>query len=160
MARHPDTDLVPYLRGELPPAERERVARHLEECPDCKQDTELLRDLLANLAHAIGQPPTVNWARYRAELREKLEARRAHVGWWRRPMPVALSASLAGILLFVAVWGSREMSRPADPIGPDEVVMAQELGLLQDLRTVERLDLLDDLEVIRNLDGLASDRQG
>ena len=160
MARHPDDDLVPYLRGELPPAERERVARHLEECPDCKQDTELLRDLLGNLAHAIGQPPTVNWARYRAELREKLEARRAHVGWWRRPMPVALSASLAGILLFVAVWGSREMSRPSDPIGPDEVVMAQELGLLQDLRTVERLDLLEDLEVIRNLDGLASDRQG
>jgi hypothetical protein len=38
--------------------------------------------------------------------------------------------------------------------------MAQELDLLQDLRTVERLDLLDDLEVIRNLDGLASDRQG
>jgi hypothetical protein len=38
--------------------------------------------------------------------------------------------------------------------------MAQELGLLQDLRTVERLDLLEDLEVIRNLDGLASDRQG
>jgi len=160
MARHPDTDLVPYLRGELPPAERERVARHLEECPDCKQDTELLRDLLGNLAHAIGQPPTVNWARYRAELREKLEARRAHVGWWRRPMPVALSASLAGILLFVAVWGSREMSRLSDPIGPDEVVIAQELGLLQDLRTVERLDLLEDLEVIRNLDGLASDRQG
>jgi hypothetical protein len=52
------------------------------------------------------------------------------------------------------------MSRPADPIGPDEVVMAQDLGLLQDLRTVERLDLLEDLEVIRNLDGLASDRQG
>jgi len=38
--------------------------------------------------------------------------------------------------------------------------MAQELGLLQDFRTVERLDLLEDLEVIRNLDGLASDRQG
>ncbi len=160
MARHPDTDLVPYLRGELPPAERERVARHLEECPDCKQDTELLRDLLGNLAHAIGQPPTVNWARYRAELREKLEARRAHVGWWRRPMPLALSASLAGVLLFVAVWGGREMSRPTDPVGPDEVVMAQEFGLLQDLRTVERLDLLEDLEVLRNLDGLASDHQG
>src|SRR2546429_2423649 len=85
MARHPDTDLVPYLRGELPPAERERVARHLEECPDCKQDTELLRDLLGNLSHAIGQPPAVSWARYRAELREKLEARRAQVRWWRRP---------------------------------------------------------------------------
>jgi anti-sigma factor RsiW len=160
MARHPDTDLVPYLRGELPPAERERVARHLEECPDCQQDTELLRDLLGDLARAIGEPPTVNWARYRAELSEKLEARRAQVRWWRRPMPLALSAGLAGVLLLVAVWGGREISKSADSLGPDEVVMSQELGLLQDLRTVERLDLLEDLEVLRNLDGLASEHQG
>jgi len=77
MARHPDSELVPYLRGELPLAERERVARHLEECPDCKEDTEVLRELLDNVARAIGEPPAVNWARYRAELREKLDARRA-----------------------------------------------------------------------------------
>jgi anti-sigma factor RsiW len=160
MARHPENDLVPYLRGELPPAERERVARHLEECPDCRQDTEVLRDLLGNLAHAIGQPPAVNWTRYRAELREKLEARRAQVAWWRRPMPLALSASLAGVLLLVAVWGGREMTKNGDPIGPDDVAMAQELGLLQELRTVERLDLLEDLEVLRNLDGLASEHRG
>ena len=160
MARHPDDDLVPYLRGELPPAERERVARHLEECSDCKEDIEVLRDLLGNVAHAIGQPPAVNWARYRAELREKLDARRARTVWWRRPMPLTLSASLAGILLLVGVWGGHEISRNGEPIGPDEVVMGQELGLLQDLRTVERLDLLEDLEVLRNLDGLASEHQG
>jgi len=75
-------------------------------------------------------------------------------------MPLTLSASLAGILLLVAVWGSREISKNGEPIGPDEVVMGQELGLLQDLRTVERLDLLEDLEVLRNLDGLASEQQG
>ena len=160
MARHPDTDLVPYLRGELPPAERERVAQHLEECPDCKQDTELLRDLLGNLSHAIGQPPAVSWARYRAELREKLEARRAQVRWWRRPMPLAVSASLAAALLLVAVWGGRELSKSPDSLGPDEVVIGRELGLLQEFRTVERLDLLEDLEVISNLDRLASERQG
>ena len=75
-------------------------------------------------------------------------------------MPVALSASLAGILLFVAVWGSREMSRPRGSDRPGRSGhRLSELGLLQDLRTVERLDLLEDLEVIRNLDGLASDRQ-
>lgn len=160
MARHPETDLVPYLRGELPPAERERVARHLEECPDCKQDTELLRDLIGNLAHFVGQPPEVNWARYRAELREKLETRRARIAWWRQPAPLALSASIAGVLLFLAVWGGREISKTPDAIGPDEIVMAQDLGLLQELPTVERLDLLEDLEVLRNLDGLASDHQG
>ena len=118
MARHPETDLVPYLRGELPPAERERVARHLEECPDCKQDTELLRDLIGNLAHFVGQPPEVNWARYRAELREKLEARRARIAWWRQPTPLALSASIAGVLLFLAVWGGRELTKTPDTIGP------------------------------------------
>jgi anti-sigma factor RsiW len=160
MARHPDTDLVPYLRGELPPAERERVARHLEECPDCKQDTELLRDLLGNLAPAIGEPPEISWPRYRAELRAKLEARRALVPWWRRPMPLALSASLAGALLLVAVWGGRELSKSPDTIGPEEVAIGSELGLLQEIRTVERLDLLEDFEVINNLDRLASERQG
>jgi len=159
MARHPDNDLIPYLRGELPPAERERVARHLEECPDCKQDAEVLRDLVGNLAHAMGQPPAVSWGRYRAELSEKLDARRRQIGWWRRPMPLALSASLAGVLLLVAVWGGREISKRGDPIGPDEVVIGQEFGLLQDLHTVERLDLLEDLEVLRNLDGLASEHQ-
>ena len=160
MARHPDTDLVPYLRGELPPAERERVARHLEECPDCKQDTELLRDLLGNLAHAIGEPPEISWPRYRAELRAKLEARRALVPWWRRPMPLALSASVAGALLLVAVWGGRELSKSPDAIGPEELAIGSELGLLQEIRTVERLDLFDDFEVISNLDSLASERQG
>ena len=160
MARHPDTDLVPYLRGELPPAERERVARHLEECPDCKQDTELLRDLLGNLAHAIGEPPEISWPRYRAELRAKLEARRALVPWWRRSMPLALSASLAGALLLVAVWGGRELSKSPDAIGPEELAIGSELGLLQEIRTVERLDLLEDFEVISNLDSLASERQG
>src|SRR5215467_10542962 len=74
MATHPDSDLVPYLRGELPPAERERVARHLEECPDCKQDTEVLRELIDNVARVIGEPPPVNWARYRAELAAGLVA--------------------------------------------------------------------------------------
>ena len=160
MARHPETDLVPYLRGELPPAERERVARHLEECPECKQDTELLRDLLGNLAHLIGQPPEVSWPRYRAELSKKLEARRARAPWWRRPMPLAFSTSLAGALLLVAVWGGHELSRPGDTIGLEEVAIGSELGLLQQFRTVERLDLLEDLEVISNLDRLASERQG
>ncbi|PYN81511.1 MAG: hypothetical protein DMD96_09640 [Candidatus Rokuibacteriota bacterium] len=160
MAKHPDTDLVPYLRGELPPAERERVARHLEECPDCRQDTEQLRDLLGDLARSIGEPPVVNWARYRAELYQKLEARRGRRAWWWRPVPLALSAGLAGVLLVVGVWSGLELSKSTDPFSLDEAVIGRELGLLQEYQMVERLDLLEDLDVIRNLDGLASGHQG
>ena len=161
MAKHPDTDLVPYLRGELPAADRERVARHLEECPDCRQDTEQLRDLLGHLSRSIGQPPGVNWAHYRAELREKLEARRERRVWWWRPAPLVLAASTAGaLLLLVAVWSGRETSTGADPFTVEEAAIGRQLGLLQEYQVVERLDLLEDLDVISDLDGLASGRQG
>jgi len=158
MAKHPDTDLVPYLRGELAPAERERVARHLEECPDCRQDTEQLRDLLDQVARSIGQPPDVNWARYRAELREKLDARRARRVWWWSPVPVALSAGVAGVLLLVAVWTGFPMRTGGEPFTPEEASLGSELGLLQEYQVVEQLDLLEDLDVIGNLDGLAAGR--
>ena len=160
MAKHPDTDLVPYLRGELPPADRDRVARHLEECPDCRQDTEQLRDLLGQLSRSIGQPPTVNWARYRAELREKLEARRGRRAWWWRPAPLALATSVAGVLLLVAVWSVRLTSTGADPFTLEEAAIGRQLGFLQEYQVVERLDLLEDLDLIRDLDGLDSGRQG
>jgi hypothetical protein len=75
-------------------------------------------------------------------------------------MPLALSASLAGALLFVAVWGGRELTKSPEAVGPEEVAIGNELGLLQEIRTVERLDLLEDFEVITNLDRLASERQG
>jgi len=62
--------------------------------------------------------------------------------------------------LLVAVWGGHEISKSPDSIGPEEVAIGSELGLLQQFRTVERLELLEDLEVISNLDRLASERQG
>ena len=156
MAKHPDSDLVPYLRGELPPGERERVERHLAECPDCQQDTELLRELSEHVAR-FGRPPELNWARYRAELREKLEARRARRAWWWRPVPMALSASFAGVLLLVAAWTGYQMTG-GEPFTPEEASLGSDLGLLQEYQVVEQLDLLEDLDVIGNLDGLAVGR--
>ena len=164
MAKHPETDLVPYLRGELPPGERERIARHLDECPDCRQDAEQLRELLGELARSVAEPPTVHWARYRAELREKLEARRARRGWWWQPVPLALSAGLAGVLLVIAVWGGRGITTAptaGDPATIEEAAIGRNLGLLEQYQVVERLDLLEeDLDLISDLDGLAAGRPG
>ena len=77
----------------------------------------------------------------------------------RRPSLMRTSICQVGPTI-VAVWGGRERSKSRDSLGPDEVVIGRELGLLQEFRTVERLDLLEDLEVISNLDRLASERQG
>src|SRR2546422_526577 len=144
MAKHPDTDLVPYLRGELAPAERERVARHLEECPDCRQATEQLRDLLDQVARSIGQPPDVNWARYRAELREKLDARRARRAWWCSPV----SAARAGR----AADGAPEPPDAQMLLDLDllkEADLARDRGLLTRMQMLERMRLLEALPVLQ-----------
>jgi len=118
------------------------------------------RDILDTLARTAPAPPDVHWGRYRAELREKLETRRARRTWWRRPVPVALSASLAGVLLFFAVWGGHRNGTGTDLTALEEAVLGGRLGLLQQYAVVERLDLLEELDVIRNLDGLAAERRG
>ena len=160
MGDHPETDLVPYRRGELAPADRERVARHLEGCPECREDAVALRELLATLGRSVPPPPAIHWGRWRAELTARRDARRGRHAWWWRPVPLALSASLAGALLVLVVLGG-----PGTPTGNDLAVVEQtllgrRLELLRQLPVVERLELLEDLDVIRQLDRLAATSEG
>jgi hypothetical protein len=125
---------------------------------------EQFRDILDDLARAVPRPPDVHWGRYRAELREKLEARReSRRAWWWRPVPLALSASLAGLLLVVAllaVQSARQSGTGVDFAAVEEAAIGGQLGLLEQYQVVERLDLLEELDVIRDLDRLAIDRAG
>lgn len=161
--QHPETELIPYLRGELPPPDRERVATHLEGCADCRRALEAFRGLLEELERSVPRPPEVHWGRYRAELRAKVEDRaraQARRWWWLRPVPVALAAGLAGILLLFAVQSGLRQSRLDDLTAFEETAIGSRLDLLQQLALVERLDLLEDFEVIRQLDRLSGTREG
>ena len=164
--RHPGTELIAYLKDELPPASREAVARHVDGCAECRETLVAFRGLLEGLGRAAKTVPPVHWARYRAELHARLEAsaeRRA--AWWRRPLPVAVSAGLAAavlVLVFVApsAWREERRTRTLEALnGFEEVVLGTRLDLLRQYPVVERLDLLEDLEVIRQLDGLAGRRE-
>ena len=160
MADHPKTDLVPYLRGELAPADRARVARHLEGCPECREDAAALHGLIETLGRSVPPPPAIHWGRWRAELTARRDARRGRHAWWWRPVPLALSASLAGALLVLVVLGG-----PGTPTGNDLAVVEQpllgrRLELLRQLSVVERLELLEDLDIIRQLDRLAAASEG
>jgi len=160
MANHPDTDLPLYVRGALAPAERERVARHLEGCPACRADAAALRALLEGLAGSEPAAPPIHWGRWRAELRARLEARRGRHAWWWRPVPLALSASLAGALLVLAVLGGPPRPTGNDLGAVEEALLGRRLELLRQLSLVERLDLLEDFDVIRQLDRLAARGEG
>lgn len=162
--RHPETELIPYLRGGLSPPDRERVASHLAGCADCRRAVETFRRLLEELERSAPRPPEVNWGRYRAELRARLESRvqpRSQARrWWWRPVPLTLAAGLVGVLLLFAVQSGLRQARLDDLTAFEETVIGSRLDLLQQYALFERLDLLEDFEVIRQLDRLSRTREG
>jgi anti-sigma factor RsiW len=151
MRSHPETALLPYVKGELAPAERARVAAHLDGCDRCRAAVTDVRAVLGALVPAP-VPSDPHWGRYRAELRARLATRSRAPRWWQRPLPIAVSAGLAAALLLLTL-------RPA-PVEPpatnltqiEETALGARLDMLRHYDVVARLDMLDALEDIRQLD--------
>jgi hypothetical protein len=114
--------------------------------------------ILGSLREAMPEPPALDWGRYRADLRARLDGSRVSWwSWWSRPVPLALSATLAGVLLALT-W----LTQPGTPGRPElqaaeEATLGRRVGLLRDWPVVERLDLLENFDVITQLDDLESE---
>ena len=157
MSTHPESAFVPLLRNELTPAEHARVSAHIAGCPACARSLDDTREVLARLGASLPAPPSVHWPAYRAELRERLPARRAPRAGWRRlvqPLPLALSAAAAALLLVVSMQTAFRPGAPDADVAFEDVVIGGRLPLLQEYPVVEQLELLEDLEIIRHLDRL------
>jgi len=74
---HPETELIPYLRGELSADERARVGAHLEGCAQCRASADASSAILTSLARVVDEVRDPDWTAYRAELTRKLRARQA-----------------------------------------------------------------------------------
>jgi anti-sigma factor RsiW len=147
--RHPDTALTGYVTGALAPAERAQVDAHLGGCVDCRRAVEESRAVLDALATSVAEPPALDWGRYRADLRARVE-RAPRRAWWARPLPAIIAAGVATAAVVLAVHGLDR--RPAELATVEETVLGARLPLLQQYRVVERLDMLEDLDAIRQLD--------
>ena|SRR5689334_11041702 len=156
---HPETELIPFLRGELAPADHERVAAHVAACGECRGAIEESRLVLDALAARQPAPPALNWGRYQAELRGRAAAPPRR--WWTRPVPTLATAVLLTVVVLAGVHGVQRLTdtrRPADTVVMDEAALGAQLPMLREYRVVERLDMLEDLEVIRQLDRLRDER--
>ena len=174
-AIHPETEIVPYLRGELSAAERARVGAHLEQCADCRESAKASAAILSHLARAVDDVREPDWGDYRDELRRKLRAAQASGGrvrgrWWAdlqlpvlRWPSIAMGAAAVAVLA-IAIVVHRGAGGPQAP-EVDQLELQQELssadvGLLVNYRVVEHLDLLENYDVIEHLDELGpGDRQ-
>jgi anti-sigma factor RsiW len=176
ITRHPDTALVPYVRGELTGEEGARVARHLEGCASCREAADSAAAAMRELALRVEAVPAPDAAIYRAELYRKLNARaeagvRGNAGArWRQPRIVGFSlggfvaAAAALMLIFVTHRGAWVAALPQVAVPPMDQLATQagtmqeaamtgaDVGLLRDYAMVERLDLLENYDVIAHLD--------
>ena len=159
-AMHPETDLVPFLRGELNAAERERVQQHLDGCVSCRESMSALAATMTRVSTRLEELPTPEWSAYRRELRLKLASRAEAQSRWWRPAVVWASIATAGVgaAALALTIAMRPSSNPSAP-GVDELAIEQpadavDVGLLRDYAVVERLDLLEDYDVIEHLDQL------
>jgi anti-sigma factor RsiW len=159
-ATHPETELVPFARGELSAAERDRVQHHLDGCAQCRESMDGLTTTMQRLAARIEELPTPEWSAYRRELRLKLAQRTEAQSRWWRPGVIWASLATAGIGIAALIFAlSIRPSTPGLTPGVDQLAMEQpaepvDAGLLRDYPVVEQLDLLEDYDVIEHLDQL------
>jgi anti-sigma factor RsiW len=113
MTEHPDAlTLTAWTEGQLPAAERDRVARHVADCPDCRAQTaeqeqtnRLLSRLPAETAPAgLGQGILAAVRRKQAaDRRREAELRRGE-RIWQRVAAASVVCALAGLALVAAAW--------------------------------------------------------
>jgi len=165
---HPETEIVPDLRGELSVDERARVRAHLDDCAQCRESAEASSAILASLARVVDDVHEPDWASYRSELRRKLREARASRGrvrgrWWadlqqpvlRWPSMAIGVAAVAVLAIAIAVHreaGSRAPS--VDQLELQQELSSADVGLLANYPVVEHLDLLENYDVIEHLDEL------
>jgi anti-sigma factor RsiW len=174
-AKHPATELVPYLRGALGVDRRALVEQHLDQCAQCRESAESATAILSQLSVAVEAVPAPDWVAYRADLRRKLltarpepvDARgRLRPSMFRMPAfgwpSIAIGAAAAAMLAIVLVThrGSGVQTPGVDQLELQTDIGSADVGLLANYRVVEHLDLLENYEVIEHLDELApGDRQ-
>lgn len=160
-ATHPETDLVPFVRGELNAGDRDRVQHHLEGCAQCRESMDALAATMESVSMRLEELPTPEWSAYRRELRLKL-AHRIESRWWRRPRLVWASlvtaaVGFAALLLALSMRPASNLMTPGvDQLAMEQPTEAVDVGLLRDYPVVEQLDLLENYDVIEHLDQLPS----
>lgn len=157
---HPESALMPYLRGELTAEEGERLRTHLEGCARCREELASGESVMRQIARRVEQIPEPDWAAYRYQLRRKLNARRDQpVRRWRpglawASLATAAVATSAIVLALALSTGPRAPAPGVDQLEVEGGLADADIGLLRAYPVVEHLDLLENYDVIEDLDQL------
>jgi anti-sigma factor RsiW len=121
-----------YLDGELPPAEKERLFAHIEECPSCKKELhDLQKTIMLLQGHAHVEAPDDFTMRVMSSLPK--ENKRVRFKRWMKHHPLLVAASLFLILMassLFSIWnqGPAQMTVSAPNI--DQLIIEHDQNLV------------------------------
>jgi predicted anti-sigma-YlaC factor YlaD len=158
MVKHPVTALVPYLREELGDGERAYVARHLEGCAECRELSNSLAGISADLARWIERIPAPDPSVYRAQLGRKLASQQEPRQWFRWPRFSRVSMAALGVsaIALLAILSIQRQSRlpSVEQLATGNEISDAGIGLLRNYPVVSNLELLENYDVIEHLNEL------
>ena len=132
-----------WLAGALPLGEAGEVRRHLDGCPACAEERDLLREGTLTVAPLPAVVPRPGFAERAAARASELRPRPLGAPWWRWAFGAGLTAAaVAAAAVLIA--------RPA-PRASEELIVAQRLELFEDLNVVQNQDALRDMDVVEVL---------
>ena len=142
--------LSALVDGELSPAQQEEVRRHLDGCPACRQDLATLQRNDARLRQMPGLTPSADFNSTFWRKVEQLEARPGRTAWLRylfsgwRPLVAGGLAGLAAAV-FIAYGPYRALTQ-------EEMFIADNIELLDDMDIVRHLDMLESWEALEAME--------
>jgi len=139
-----------WLAGTLPQDEAGEVRRHLDSCPACAEERDLLGEATSIVAPLPAIDPRPGFAGRAAARASEVRPRPLGAPWWRWAFGGGLAAAaVAAAAVLIA--------RPAPRASGEELIVAQRLELFEDLNVVQNQDALRDLEVVAVLHTLEAE---
>jgi anti-sigma factor RsiW len=143
-------ELTAYIDGELSEAERAQVEAQLAVDPELKALEARLRQTVALMAKV---PAPVTSSQLKASVLDQLDDAPKGFWSWQRAVPL-FAVAAAALLVFVVRTGLSGNDEPvAALVEEDQVLLAQNMELVEDLDLVG-LSSTEDLEVIEQLKDL------
>ena len=159
------TRLSAFMDNELPGPQLDEVRQHLSVCSECREELERLQSASGFLLDIGAVAPSPDFdARFQEKLAEAAPAgtrpmrmisgemapakglirlREMLFSSWR---PYAMGTAAAIGILAVMIFKPTGVS-----LGPEEMILAENLEILQEYEILSELDLLENWEVIENM---------